>query len=99
MKIIELNTAEAETIERAIYEADSYERIMAILGRQLNADANAETSKILAHYAELCRGAQMKLKMAQDTVLSHYIGREDAGKMCRFDIVRGEVQIFDGQTT
>ena len=46
--------------------------------------------------AEPCREALMKLKMAQDMVLSHYVGDSDAGKRYRFDIVRGEVQFLDG---
>lgn len=73
MKIVELTTIESETVERAFYEAQSYESLMAVLSRQLNANANPETTKILMHYAELCRAAQMKLKMAQDTVVSRYM--------------------------
>lgn len=53
MKIVELTTIESETVERAFYEAQSYESLMAVLSRQLNANANPETTKILMHYAEL----------------------------------------------
>lgn len=96
MKIVKLKPVEAETMERAFYEADSHERLMAVLCRNLNVNANAEAKDVLMHYAELCRESQMKLKMAQDMVLSHYVGDNDTGKMYRFDIVRGEVQFLDG---
>ena len=36
MKVIELKPEESETLERAFYEADSYERLISVLGRQLN---------------------------------------------------------------
>ena len=95
MKIIKLKPTEAETVERAFYEADSHERLMAVLCRNLNGNANSETKEVLMHYAELCRESQMKLKLAQDMVLAHYSGIGEAGKMFRFDIVRGEVQFPD----
>ena len=53
MKIIELSQVESETVERAFYEVDSYEKIMAVLNRQLNAKANSDTKEIIMHYAEL----------------------------------------------
>ena len=40
MKAIKLTTAESEAVERAYYEASSFEALMAVLCRQLNADAN-----------------------------------------------------------
>ena len=40
MKAIKLTTAESEAVERAYYEASSFEALMAVLCRQLNADAH-----------------------------------------------------------
>lgn len=79
MKAIKLTTEESEAVERAYYEASSFEALMAVLCRQLNADANSETAKVIHHYAELCRAAQMKLKMAQEMVLSRHLGPADVG--------------------
>lgn len=99
MKIIELTVAESETVERAYYEAFSYESLMAVLSRQLNADANPETAKIIMHYAELCRGAKMKLKMAQDTVVSRHIDMSNSPySRYQFDFSREEVRLFEKQT-
>lgn len=96
MKIVELTTIESETVERAFYEAQSYESLMAVLSRQLNANANPETTKILMHYAELCRAAQMKLKMAQEMVLSRHLDPQtSAGVQYRFDFVREEVVLLE----
>ena len=55
MEAIKLTTAESEAVERAYYEASSFEALMAVLCRQLNVDANPETAKVIRHYAELCR--------------------------------------------
>lgn len=98
MKIVELTTIESETVERAFYEAQSYESLMPVLSRQLNANANPETTKILMHYAELCRAAQMKLKMAQDTVVSRYIDLNDPRYVrYQFDFGREEVHLLEKQ--
>lgn len=98
MKIIELTTDESETVERAFYEARSYEMLISVLGRQLNANANAETAGIIMHYAELCRAAQMKLRMAQDMVVSKYIDLNNSHfARYQFDFGREEVQLFEKQ--
>lgn len=98
MKIVELTTIESETVERAFYEEQSYESLMAVLSRQVNANANPETAKILTHYAELCRAAQMKLKMAQDAVVSRYIDLNDPRyTRYKFDFGRQEVHILEKQ--
>lgn len=98
MKIIELTTTESETVERAFYEAQSYEALMAVLSRQLNANANSETAKIIMHYAELCRAAQMKLKMAQDAVVSRYVNLNDLQFVrYQFDFGREEVRLLEEQ--
>ena len=96
MKAIKLTTEESEAVERAYYEASSFEALMAVLCRQLNADANPETAKVIRHYAELCRAAQMKLKMAQEMVLSwHLDPQTSAGVQYRFDFVREEVVLLE----
>ena len=47
-------------------------------------------------YAELCRAAQMKLKMAQEMVLSwHLDPQTSAGVQYRFDFVREEVVLLE----
>lgn len=88
---IKLTAAESEAVERAYYEAQSFESIMGVLSRQLNKDGNEQTAKILLHYAEQCRAAHMKLKMAQDRILERY-GLNDLGKGYRFDFSREEVR-------
>ena len=99
MKAIKLTTAESEAVERAYYEASSFEALMAVLCRQLNADANPETAKVIRHYAELCRAAQMKLKMAQDAVVAKYIDLNDSAfDRYLFDFSREEVRLFEKQT-
>lgn len=96
MKAIKLTTAESEAVERAYYEASSFEALMAVLCRQLNADANSETAKVIHHYAELCRAAQMKLKMAQEMVLSRHLDPQtSAGVQYRFDFAREEVVLLE----
>lgn len=96
MKAIKLTTAESEAVERAYYEASSFEALMAVLCCQLNADANSETAKVIHHYAELCRAAQMKLKMAQEMVLSRHLDPQtSAGVQYRFDFVREEVVLLE----
>ena len=93
---IKLTTEESEAVERAYYEASSFEALMAVLCRQLNADANPETAKVIRHYAELCRAAQMKLKMVQEMVLSRYLDHQtSAGVQYRFDFVREEVVLLE----
>ena len=87
MKVIALKPEESETLERAFYEADSYERLISVLGRHLNAEASADAKDIIMHYAEPCRASQMKLKMVQDN--------EDEIKRFWFDIARGEVHLLD----
>ena len=47
MKIVELTTIESETVERAFYEAQSYESLMAVLSRQLNANATLKRPRSL----------------------------------------------------
>lgn len=89
---VKLSTEESEAVERAYYEAYSYEAIVSILSRKLRADDNTQTADILHHYAELCRAAQMKLRMAQDMVLSRY-GLNEPGHRCRFDFTREEVSV------
>lgn len=99
MKIVELTAAESEAVERAFYEAKSYEMLLSILSRQLNTDANPETAKIIMHYAELCRTAQMKLKMTQDTVVAKNIDLNDSTfDRYLFDFGREEVRLFEKQT-
>lgn len=73
MNNIKITTQESEAVERAYYEAQSYEALMAILSRQLNAGANTMIADMLHYYAGLCQKAQMKLKMVQDKVLARYI--------------------------
>ena len=99
MKIVELTATESETVERAFYETKSYEMLLSVLSRQLNANANPETAKIIMHYAELCRAAQMKLKMAQDAVVAKYIDLDDSAfDRYLFDFSREEVRLFEKQT-
>lgn len=43
MENIKITTQESEAVERAYYEAQSYEALMAILSRQLNAGANSSS--------------------------------------------------------
>ncbi len=95
MKVISLKPEESETLERAFYEADSYERLISVLGRHLNAEASADAKDIIMHYAEPCRASQMKLKMVQDTIISRYMDPNDGIKSCWFDIARGEVHLLD----
>lgn len=90
MKVIALKPEESETLERAFYEADSYERLISVLGRHLNAEASADAKDIIMHYAEPCRASQMKLKMVQDKIISRYTEHEDEIKRFWFDIARGE---------
>ena len=93
MKIVELTATEA------FYETKSYEMLLSVLSRQLNANANPETAKIIMHYAELCRAAQMKLKMAQDAVVAKYIDLDDSAfDRYLFDFSREEVRLFEKQT-
>ena len=47
MKVIALKPEESETLERAFYEADSYERLISVLGRHLNAEASADAKDII----------------------------------------------------
>lgn len=99
MKIIELSQVESETVERAFYEVDSYEKIMAVLNRQLNAKANSDTKEIIMHYAELCRMAHMKLQMAQNAVLKNHIDlSSEPFDGYQFDFGRKEVRLFEKQT-
>lgn len=99
MKIVELTATESEAVERAFYETKSYEMLLSVLSRQLNANANPETAKIIMHYAELCRVAQMKLKMAQDAVVAKYIDLDDSAfERYLFDFSREEVRLFEKQT-
>ena len=93
MKVIELKPEESETLERAFYEADSYERLISVLGRNLNAEASADAKEIIIHYAELCRASQMKLKMVQDTIISRYTEPEDEIKRFWFDIALSLIHI------
>lgn len=95
MKVIELKPEESETLERAFYEADSYERLISVLGRQLNTEASTDAKDVIMHYAEPCRASQMKLKMVQDAIISRYTDPEDNIKSCWFDIARGEVHLLD----
>ena len=54
--------------------------------------------KLLLH-AELCRAAQMKLKMAQDAVVAKYIDLNDSAfDRYLFDFSREEVRLFEKQT-
>lgn len=95
MKVIALKPEESETLERAFYEADSYERLISVLGRHLNAETSADAKDIIMHYAEPCRASQMKLKMVQDKIISRYTEHEDEIKRFWFDIARGEVHLLD----
>ena len=95
MKVIELKPEESETLERAFYEADSYERLISVLGRHLNTEASTDAKDIIMHYAEPGRASQMKLKMVQDTIISRYMDPNDGIKSCWFDIARGEVHLLD----
>ena len=99
MKIIELSQAESEMVERACYEVDSYEKIMAVFNRQLNVKANADTKEIIMHYAELWRMAHMKLQMAQNAVLKNHIDlSNEPFNGYKFDFRRKEVRLFEKQT-
>lgn len=42
MEAIKLTTAESEAVERAYYEASSFEALMAVLCRQLNVDPHRQ---------------------------------------------------------
>lgn len=95
MKVIALKPEESETLERAFYEADSYERLISVLGRHLNTETSADAKDIIMHYAEPCRASQMKLKMVQDAIISRYMDPNDGIKSCWFDIARGEVHLLD----
>lgn len=63
MKAIKLTTEESEAVERAYYEASSFEALMAVLCRQLNADANPETAKVIR---PLCRTVPCGSNEAED---------------------------------
>lgn len=89
MTRIKITTAESETVERAYYEAQSYEDIMSILSRLLK-DGNEQTDKALRHYTDLCRLARMKLRLAQNMVLTRY-GLTEPNRRYRFDFEREEV--------
>jgi len=53
-------------------------------------------AKVIRHYAELCRAAQMKLKMVQEMVISRYLDHQtSAGVQYRFDFVREEVVLLE----
>lgn len=91
MEAFKMTTAESETVERAFYEAQSYESLMSVLCRQLNMSANSDAKEIIMYYAELCRSAQMKLKMAQDMVLSRHVDPNAGKGEYRFDFIREEV--------
>ena len=95
MKVIKLKPEESEILERAFYEADSYERLISVLGRHLNAEASTDAKDIIMHYAEPCRASQMKLKMVQNTIVSRYTNPDGCVKRCWFDIARGEVHLLD----
>lgn len=93
MDIIKLTTAESEAVERAYYEAVSYESVMAVVARQINARANPEAAEIYRHYADLCRQAQMRLTLAQNLALAPYVKAEDRkGVQYLFDFVREEAR-------
>lgn len=98
MENIKINTQESEAVERAYYEAQSYEALMAILSRQLNAEANEMTATMLHHYAGLCQKAQMKLKMVQDRVLARYIDpMEHPNQIVHFDFVQEGIRINENE--
>lgn len=98
MENIKITQQESEAVERAYYEAQSYEALMAILSRQLNAKANEMTATMLHHYAGLCQKAQMKLKMVQNKVLARYIDPEKHPNMTvHFDFEREEVHPVENE--
>lgn len=98
MNNIKITTQESEAVERAYYEAQSYEALMAILSRQLNASANTMIADMLHYYAGLCRKAQMKLKMVQDKVLARYIDPEENPNLTvHFDFEREEVHPVENE--
>ena len=90
MTRFKLDTAESEAVERAFYEAQSFEAIVSILARELKEGGNAETANVLTYYADRCRCSQMRLKMAQDKVLALH-GLNIPGRRYRFDFTREEV--------
>lgn len=95
---IKITTQESEAVERAYYEAQSYEALMAILSRQLNAGANTMIADMLHYYAGLCQKAQMKLKMVQDKVLARYIDpEENPNLIVHFDFEREEVRPVENE--
>lgn len=98
MNNIKVTTQESEAVERAYYEAQSYEALMAILSRQLNAGANTMIADMLHYYAGLCQKAQMKLKMVQDKVLARYIDpEENPNLIVHFDFEREEVRPVENE--
>lgn len=98
MNNIKITTQESEAVERAYYEAQSYEALMAILSRQLNTGANTMIADMLHYYAGLCRKAQMKLKMVQDKVLVRYIDpEENPNLIVHFDFEREEVHPVENE--
>ena len=94
MKVIALKPEESETLERAFYEADSYERLISVLGRHLNAEASADAKDIIMHYAEPCRASQMKLKWCRIrlflAIRSMWMKLKDSGS-----ILPEEVHLLD----
>lgn len=97
---VRLTADESETVERAHYEARSYEALMSVLCRQLNAEANTETAEMLKYYAERYREAQMKLKLAQDMALSAHINlAEYPNARYIYDFRREEVRFVENEKT
>lgn len=74
---IQLSTEESETVERAYFEAFSFEQLMGTLCKSLvNEDGNPKSDKakeMLLFYAEPCRIAQGKLAIAQRMAIAKHI--------------------------
>ncbi|MGN0706564.1 MAG: hypothetical protein ACI4JC_01010 [Faecalibacterium sp.] len=68
-----ITTEESETVERAYFEARSFEALMNILCRNLVAENSDKAKEVLMFYSEPCRRAQEKLALAQRMVVSKYI--------------------------
>ena len=67
-----------------------------VIGKFVNQILFKVDKSSIHHYAELCRAAQMKLKMAQEMVLSRHLGPQtSAGVQYRFDFVREEVVLLE----
>lgn len=96
MKMISITPQESEAVERAYYESRSYEALVSVLCRELNEKANSLTSEMLHHYIELCRIANMRLKLTQDKIIERYVDKTEFNNaQVTFDFEREEMLVSD----